>query len=56
MMEAWVDDLSCILTDTPFEVFCVVSTRTDVLETPGLIMKGVEDDASFIEVVVAERC
>lgn len=34
-----------MVTDTPFDGFCVVSTSTDVSETPGSTMKGEEDDA-----------
>lgn len=41
--EGWVDDLSCIVTDTICDGFCVVST--DVSETPELTMKGNEEDA-----------
>lgn len=39
MMEADVDDLSCMMTDTTRGGFCVVST-----ETPGLTLKGKEKD------------
>jgi len=39
MMEADVDDLSCMVTDTTRCGFCVVST-----ETPGLALKGKEED------------
>ena len=38
--------MSCKLTDTLFDGFCVVSTSADVSETPGWrTVKGVEDDA-----------
>lgn len=43
MTEGWVDDLSCMVTDTTFDGFCVEST--DVSETPGLKVKGKEEDA-----------
>jgi len=46
LTEAWVDDLISMVTDTPFDGFCVVSTTTDVSETLGFTMKGAEDNAS----------